>query len=180
MRAFIGILAPEKVKAAATSIANELNEIGVIGKYVEAENLHVNLSFLDEISEEDAQEFAAKLDLIAKGYKKFSATLSAVKAIPNERFARVVAFAVEQENDLLNSLSKDIQKAIGGDVKPPHMTLCRVKELKDKRKFIELLEKYQSKSIVSFEVSSVQLIKSELGRNGPVYSVVHECVFSEE
>ena len=174
MRAFIGFLAPESVKSVAVRMQNELNEIGVVGKYVEKDNLHVNLSFLDEISEEESLEFAAKIDMIAKGFRKFSASVCALKAIPNTKFVRVVAFEIEQEKGLLNSLIKEIQKSIGGDSKPPHMTLCRVKGLKDKRKFADIIEKYSTSCFAAFEVDSLQLIKSELEAGGPVYSVIHE------
>lgn len=174
MRAFIGILVPDSVKDAVVKVEKELDGIGIVGKYVERENLHINLSFLDEITEEESQEIMAKMDMIAKGYKKFNASISSLKAIPNERFTRVVALNVLQEEDILNSLMSEIKKSIGGDVKPPHLTICRVKDIKDKRRFLETLEKYKSVKISDFEVDSMQLIKSELGSEGPVYSVVHE------
>jgi len=178
MRAFIGILAPEGVRNAGIRMQEELRNSGVIGKFVEPQNLHLNLSFLDEITEEELQEFGAKLDLIAKGYKRVEIQVSSLKAIPNTKFARVVAFGVSGGNDALTSLSRDIQKSIGGDVKPPHMTLCRVKELKDKKAFGDFIEKNASMNFASFEIDSVQIIKSELTREGPIYSVVHESKFS--
>lgn len=177
MRAFIGILVPENVKEAAANMQEELKKVGVVGKYVEKENLHINLSFLDEVSDNESQEIAAKMDMIAKGYKKFSARVCMLKPIPNKNFVRVVAFDVEQEKNFFNSLSNDIQKSIGGDVKPPHMTLCRVKGLKDKKKFAELVSLYATTSFGNFDVDSIQLIKSELGENGPKYTAIHESKF---
>jgi len=178
MRAFIGILISDAAKSVAMKMDEELKRIGIVGKYVEKENMHVNLSFLDEITEEVSQEISAKMDMIAKGCKKFMASVCSLKAIPNEKFVRVIAFDVEQEKELLNSLSMKIQKSIGGDVKPPHVTLCRVKGIKDKKKFRETLEKYKTVCFADFEVSSIQLIKSELGTEGPIYSVLHESKFS--
>jgi len=178
LRAFIGILVPENVQNIALQVQKELLEVGVVGKYVEGGNMHVNLSFLDEISEDELMEITAKLDMIAKGYKKFVATVCTVKPIPNARLTRVVALNVEQEKDLLTKLSGDIQKSIGGDVKPPHMTLCRVKGFKDKKTFLQVVEKYKTACFAAFDVGSVQLIKSELGEDGPSYSVIHESGFS--
>jgi 2'-5' RNA ligase len=176
MRAFIGIIAPENVRNVASKIQEELKAVGIVGKCVEIENLHANLSFLDEISESDSLEIAAKMDMIAKGYKKFKASVASVKAIPNKKIVRVVAFDIAQEKNLLHSLSKEIQKSIGGDVKPPHMTLCRVKGLKDKKKFYEIVERYEQTVFAEFDVDSIQLIKSELGEGGPKYSVIHESM----
>jgi len=178
MRAFIGILVSENVRNVAVKMQEELKKVGIVGKYVEIKNLHVNLSFIGEISESESLEIAAKMDMIARGYKKFKVSIVAVKAIPNKKIVRVVAFDVVQENELLRSLSKDVQKSIGGDVKPPHMTLCRVKGLKDKRKFFEFVESYEKTSFVEFDVNSVQLIKSELDKEGPIYTIIHESKFS--
>ena len=177
MRAFIGFLAPEHVRDAVLKIGKELEEVGVIGKYVEKENLHVNLAFLDEITDEESQEFVAKMDMIVKGYARFQATLGPLKAIPNEKFTRVIAFEIEQENDRLNTIIREIKKSIGGDAKPPHLTICRVKDIKDRAKFLEFLEKYRTANLASFDVDSMQLIKSELGSGGPSYSIVHESKF---
>lgn len=177
MRAFIGILIPDSVKDAVLKVEKELDGIGIVGKYVERENLHINLSFLDEITEEESQEIMAKMDMIARGYEKFKATLTSLKAIPSEKFTRIIAFDVMQEKDILNSIMREIKKSIGGDMKPAHVTVCRVKGMKDKQKFLQTLEKYKSIEIAEFEVDSIQLIKSELGSEGPLYSVVHESKF---
>ena len=177
MRAFIGILAPEHVKEVAVKIQGELKNAGVVGKYVERDNLHINLSFLDEISDGESLEIAAKMDMLAKGYRKFAASICGLKPIPNKNFVRVVAFDVIQDEKLLPTLSSDIQKSIGGDVKPPHMTLCRVKGLKDKKKFSELVDAYATVNLGPFEIESIELIKSELGAEGPKYSVIHESKF---
>jgi 2'-5' RNA ligase len=174
MRTFIGIIAPESVKDVVRKLQKELQEVGVVGKYVERENLHVNLSFLGEISEEESAEIGAKMDMIAKGYKKFVVNLRGVKPIPNLKFVRVVALSVEEGKNFLTSLINDIQKSIGGDAKPAHMTLCRVKGLKNKKRFLENIEKNESTTFASFEVNSIQLIRSELGEEGPRYTVIHE------
>jgi 2'-5' RNA ligase len=177
MRAFVGILAPENVRNIVEKLQKELQEAGVVGKYVERENLHVNLSFLDEISEEESAEIAVKMNMIAKGYKNFVANLRGIKPIPNQNFVRVVALNVEQEKDLLASIINDIKKSIGGDVKPAHLTLCRVKGLKNKKRFLDIVEENISTKYAPFEVNSIQLIKSELGEHGPKYTIIHESMF---
>lgn len=180
MRAFIGILAPKEVRGPLLKVMKQLEAAGVVGKYVGEETLHVNLSFLGEITAEESMEFGAKLDQIAGGYGKFSAELFSIRAIPNERLVRVIAVGVKQENDLLVSLSRDIKNSIGGDVKPPHMTLCRVKGLKDRKGFSIFLEQHEQESFAFFEITSIQLIKSELGSAGPIYSVVHESALRKQ
>jgi len=52
------------------------------------------------------------------------------------------------------------------------LTLARIKSVKNKDKFKEILEKYSSTQWGSFDVSEIKLMKSTLGREGAVYEVV--------
>ena len=60
-----------------------------------------------------------------------------------------------------------------------HLTLMRVKNVLDKKIFLENIKKLELQNI-SFQVSSIFLIKSELGEAGPVYSNIHESKFTVE
>ena len=111
------------------------------------------------------------MDEISQRYKPFDSDVSEIKFIPNEGYIRVLALGCS--NGLLESISKNIKNEIGGDAKPPHITLCRVKDIEEKQRTVEEIKKIDS-DVGKFTVSSIQLIKSELQRPGPVYSVIHE------
>src|SRR3989338_9690957 len=64
MRAFIGIALPDAVRSSLAGLQRQLSESGADVKWVEAENLHVTLKFLDEITDEQrrtVEEFLARV-----------------------------------------------------------------------------------------------------------------------
>ncbi len=138
---------------------------------VERENLHISLSFLGEVVEDRINDISKKLDEICSRYQSFEASVSTIKLIPNENFVRVLALDVS--GSTLKMLSRDIEHEIGGDAKPQHLTLCRVKNIRDKQKTVEDIKRVGS-GVGSFMVSSVCLIQSVLQKPGPIYTVLHE------
>jgi 2'-5' RNA ligase len=169
---------PEDVKENIEPIKNELAQLPMNCKFVEKENLHICLSFLGEVDESRINDISTKLDEISKDFHEFEIDVYGIKTIPNERYIRVLAFDVTSENNSLNILQERLVKNIGGNAKPPHLTICRVRNVKDKKKVLKSLEIYKSKYISKFNVSSIQLIESRLRKTGPIYSVLHESVFS--
>ncbi len=168
-------MAPEGAKNKIISIQNSLRRLPIACKMVERENLHLCLSFLVEVEENEINDICRKLDEISQRYKQFDVSTSEIKFIPNEGYVRVLA--LDCSNTLLETISKNIKNEIGGDAKPPHITLCRVKSIEEKQKTIEDIKKIDS-DIGKFTVSSIQLIKSELQKTGPIYSVIHESKLS--
>lgn len=167
---------PEGVNPKIISIQNSLRGLPIACKMVERENLHLCLSFLGEIEENEINDICRKLDEISQRYKQFDVDVFGIKFIPSESYIRVLALGCS--NTLLETISKNIKNDIGGDVKPPHITLCRVKNIEEKQKAVEDIKKIDS-NIGKFTVSSIQLIKSELQKPGPIYSVIHESKLSE-
>lgn len=173
VRCFIGFLLPENIKKFIGEIQKEISRWPLICKFVEVENLHVCLSFLGEINEYEIDKISKTLDEICKNYSKFEVVVDEIKAIPNENYIRVLALNVFEKTGIIEKISKEVVQKIGGDSKPPHLTLCRVKNVADKKTVIQKIRETK-KEVKSFAVASVQLIKSELRKTGPVYSVVHE------
>lgn len=175
VRCFIGFLLPENLKDKIVELQNYLSNF-VKAKFVERENLHLCFSFLGEKSE--VENIKRTMDEISKNYKIFEIRLKGIKLIPNEKFVRVIALNAFDEKNFSNSLRLEILNKIGGDSKPLHLTLCRVKSM-DKKVFKEKIEKIKNFDAGSFLLNSIQLIKSELRREGPIYEVIHESKLSQ-
>jgi len=142
-------------------------EIGkfIDGKEVEKENMHITLSFLGERNENELTDIRKRLNEISKVYHKRTATLTRVKLIPNENFFRVIAIEVIG----LDDLSEAVKRKIGGDVKPPHLTLFRVRNVREKTKILELTKSEIKEEIL---VDKICLMKSTLTPKGPIYEVL--------
>jgi 2'-5' RNA ligase len=163
VRCFIAIypIRSKKVHELQDKIAKFIN-----GKSVEKENMHITLSFLGEKKESEINEIKNKIDKVAKNSYKREAILTKIKFIPNENFIRVIAVDVVG----LDDLSKSIEKEVGGDVKPPHLTLFRVKNVKDKKTLLEFRKIDINERIF---IDKISIMKSTLTPKGPVYEVIH-------
>lgn len=176
VRCFVGILIPENLKEKIIELQNYLSNF-VKAKFVERENLHLCFSFLGEKSEKEIGLIKKNLDEISKNFKNFEIRIKGIKLIPSEKFIRVIALNAFDEERISNSLRLEILNKIGGDSKPLHLTLCRVKSM-DKKNFFENIKKIQDFDAGSFTLSSIQLIKSELSKKGPKYEIIHESKLS--
>ena len=172
VRCFIGIMIPEELKNYLENVKKELSLVPIACKFVENENFHICLSFLGEVDDNKIKSIAESLDSVCAKFSSFKVTIGGVKIIPNEKYLRVLALEVVDDTTTIEKIMADIKKNIGGDSHPPHLTLCRVKNIRDKQSTIEKIKSLETESI-SFLVSSIQLIKSELKKTGPVYSSAH-------
>jgi 2'-5' RNA ligase len=177
VRCFVGYLIPEGLKNNIISVQQEIAKWPLVCKFVEKDNLHLNFSFLGEVGESEIDTIKTKLDHIASETKKFDVFIGGIRAIPNENYIRVLALEVGSDSNNMEPLFSRIKDEIGGDVKPAHLTLCRVKTVSDKSFVRKKIEMSNEARYGKFTIESIQLIKSELSKSGPVYSVIHESKF---
>jgi len=177
VRCFVGYLIPEHLKSKITALQQEISMWPLRCKFVEQENLHLNFSFLGEVDENEVNNIKLKMDCIASESAKFDVFIGGVRAIPNENYIRVLALDIGCDSGDMNNLIQRIGDEIGGDAKPAHLTLCRVKSVLDKPTVRKNIENIENEHYGSFTVDSIQLIKSELRGSGPVYSVVSQSDF---
>jgi RNA 2',3'-cyclic 3'-phosphodiesterase len=170
VRCFVGIMVPEEIKDCIIDLQGKILNSNIQAKPVERENLHISLSFLGEVY--DLQNIIEKLKYSVSGIKKFFVKIKNIRLIPNESFVRVIALDVIEESNSLENLRMRIVKNVGGESHEPHLTLCRVKKILDKKKFMEKIKQMLNCECGGFEVKNVQLIKSELSRVGPTYSII--------
>ena len=169
MRTFISIDLSIEVKNEIRKIQNSLPDF--IGKKTEFENLHLTLKFLGEIDERKVDEVRKRLFSIK--INDFDTEIDSI-GIFSENFIRIVWLHIKG--------AEQLQKAIDdvlGDIFQPearfmsHITIARVKNIKDKKEFLKELKKIKIPEI-RFNVSSFNLKKSELSQKGPIYDIIEE------
>ncbi len=175
MRCFIGIFPPRSVREEILRVKKSMESLPMKCKFVEPENYHISVSFLGEISENVLNEIKKKLEKICENFPKFNVRLNKIVFIPTEKYFRVIAFDVSDGKDFLIKLSKDVKKTIGGDTKPPHLTICRVKKVEKKEDVLNKLKNIEVD--INFLAESVCIVKSELSRKGPKYTVMKKIEF---
>lgn len=169
MRTFISINIPEEIRKEIKKIQDFLPEF--FGKKTKVENLHLTLKFLGEIKEQVVGEVKEKLREIK--IEKFKTEIDSV-GVFSEEFIRIVWLHMKD----CDNLQKQIDNALKNLFKPEkrfmsHLTIARIKKLKDKKRFLQELEKIKIEKI-KFIVDKFYLMKSELTSEGPRYSVLEE------
>ncbi len=185
MRCFICIDLPREIINEAERIQHELKKKNIfIGKFVEGENLHLTLKFLGEINEEKVEEVKRRLKEIK--FKSFMAYLGEL-GVFSSNFIRIVWMHIlGKKVEELQGLIDESMKEIGFDKESQsksryssrqhgrfmsHLTIARVKAVKDKRLFLEELNKIKTQNL-GWKVNEFYLMKSELKPEGAVYDIL--------
>ncbi len=133
---------------------------------------HLTLKFLGEVEENKIKESLKNIK-----FEAFKISTSNIGVFPNENYIRVVWIGLKPENkiiELQREIDNKLKKVFRKDKRfHPHLTLARVKFIKDKNKFKELLKDIKVEKL-EFNVDNFKLIKSTLTRDGPIY----ECIES--
>ena len=167
MRAFISIDIPKNIQKEIKKIQEQLPEFK--GKFTEAENLHLTLKFLGEIDEEKIKKVKEKLSKVF--FNKFNAEINSI-GVFSENYVRIIWLKInncdklqKEIDSVLEDLFKKEERFMG------HLTIARVKNLKDKKVFLEKLRKIKIPSLV-FQVEEFNLKKSILTKQKAFYEIL--------
>lgn len=173
MRLFTCVWVPDDLREKIKKFQQEMTNLPIKAKFVETNNLHLTVTFLGNVNDDKIEYLKSQLDLSVNDIKKFNLKLEGLKIIPNENYIKVLGIQVVSEE--MPELIKKVAKYIGGDYhEATKLTLCRVKNVIDKKGIKEFIEKNRNVEIGKFEVKSVALVESKLRGSGPIYETVHE------
>ena len=179
MRTFIALNIPRKERQRIWRAVEPLRERGLPVRWVEADNLHLTLKFLGEVRPERLGEVEAAVSGVASSTEPFSLGLGGFGAFPTLRKPRVIWLGVEATPEL-RCLKQDLEWALadcGFEAETrdfhPHLTLGRAGTGGGAGPFRDLdvlVARLEFSSRVDLE--SLDLMRSQLGREGARYSVV--------
>ena len=170
MRAFIAIEMPKEIKEILLEAQKQINTEKA--KIRPAKAFHLTLKFLGEVDETKVEEIKQKLSEIK--FDSFETSLTNIGVFPNESYVRVVWAGLDDSENKITNLQKEIDSKMETlgfkkDIRfHPHVTLARVKFVKDKQDFIKDLKEIKIKK-ESFQITEFKLIKSILTPEGPIY-----------
>jgi len=157
------------------NVQSKIENAGADIKFVEPHNLHLTLWFLGEITE---QKLRQVMDVVKKvKFSKSSIKLKGLGYFPGGGRINVIWVGVEDPTDTLRSIHLQLVKLLEPiGFRPeereftPHLTIGRVKSVKDKTKLLSLIKDL---AYLDFGVQSVDklfLKRSVLTPKGPIYS----------
>lgn len=144
-------------------------------KWVPAEFMHLTLKFLGDTPEDSIRQIIHSVNALVRKIPVMTLHLSAVGLFKNLRNPRVIWIGIipnpplEQAVQILgNTLA-----SFGYPADPvefvPHLTLGRVKEIKQTEKLVRLLEHYRNESFGTPVVREIMYYESILHPEGPGY-----------
>ncbi len=136
---------------------------------------HLTLKFLGEVKEEDVDEIKDALKAVK--FEKFSILTDKTGVFPDYDYIKVVWLGLKDGSKVLE-LQQRIEKALEGlfpkdDRFHPHITLARVKFVKDRNTFAKAVKEAKAEP-KEFNLDCFKLIKSTLTPEGPVYEDLEE------
>jgi 2'-5' RNA ligase len=146
---------------------------------VAAENIHLTLKFLGEISPASVELLSQALRAECDQHAPFDITVNRLGCFPNSHRPRIIWIGLNIPLEL-NRLQHKLETATAlmgyaTEDKPfsPHLTIGRVREQATPAELNNIhsaLEKLHVGSLGTFTAQSVHLFKSDLKPAGPVYT----------
>jgi 2'-5' RNA ligase len=181
IRAFIAIETPKRIQGHLAGIIKDikLKTQSNIIRWVSAENIHITLKFLGEIS-------SANLDLLTKmvqqevsRYPAFKLQVGGIGAFPTLLRPRVIWIGIDAPPTLFSLQNGVESETVHLGYTPedrkfsPHLTIGRISHnasSDETHRIGQILSKFEPGEFGSYPVDSVILFKSDLLPGGAVYT----------
>ncbi|MBN1871192.1 MAG: RNA 2',3'-cyclic phosphodiesterase [Candidatus Omnitrophica bacterium] len=176
MRTFIAIELSKEIKEALKTIEDELQGLIRGIRWIPPENIHLTLKFLGSIEVQTVEAIKNILSETAKEFKQYKIRLSSLGAFPNPARPRVIWVGVGDGSKECVDMAGFIEERasnLGIEKESrtfhPHLTLARVKFLKDKDSVRNAFAKIKITPKEMY-VKKITLFQSELIKEGARYT----------
>ena len=173
MRCFLAIELSDEIVEGLEDLKRNFKIDGI--KLVEKENLHITVKFLGEIEEKTVEDIKG-MDL---SLEPVESRIRGLGVFPNENYIRVIWVGASNLVPLFEEVDKRLQDLNFKREREyvPHITIGRVKFLKDRKLLKERIEKYRDIDLGTLYVDNIVLMKSTLTGSGPIYEVLERWDF---
>ena len=180
VRSFIAVELPDDLKLRLERIQSYLKSFNCSGvKWVRPDGIHLTLTFLGSISPNTVGGVGRIIEDAARGIKPIQLTVEGAGVFPNPKQAQVAWVGISGEIKKLSKLKNDIDRGLfelgfSPESRPfkPHLTLARVGRWvspEERGRFGRLVTEARF-DMCPLRVGGISLMKSQLSREGAVYS----------
>ncbi|MHB8843168.1 MAG: RNA 2',3'-cyclic phosphodiesterase [Nitrospirota bacterium] len=179
MRLFIAIELPDSIKQGIAKVQEGLRAAGANAGWTRPEGIHLTLKFLGEVAEDRVSDIMAAMTGAAQGTEKLTLEVAGAGAFPSGKNPRVLWIGVAGDIERLATLQAAVEDAMerlgfGREARKfsPHLTLARIKFPNPRDNWQRKIDDIRDVKLGAFEAGHVSLMKSELRREGAVYTEV--------
>ena len=170
-RIFIAINLPDSVKEKLSKFHFDLPL-----KWTRRDNLHITLIFLGYCTDEDLGKVCNIVKETVVKHPSFYIKLNKICYGPKGVIPPRMIWALGESKEELFKLKKDLEKVLEVENKEfyPHITLARVKVWQWKQIEPEERPEIERDISLSFKVTSIEVMESNLKKEGPQYIVLEK------
>ncbi|TET17784.1 MAG: RNA 2',3'-cyclic phosphodiesterase [Dehalococcoidia bacterium] len=181
IRSFIAIELPDELKLELIQLEARLKlDKQPWVKWVNPDSIHLTLKFLGNIAVDRTGEITRAMEEAVQGIPPFHLKVKELGVFPNLRRVQVAWVGISGEVDKLSQLQKGIESNLtplgfAPESRPftPHLTLARLRDqasLDERQRFGQLIASTTFEAAYTIEVDAISLIRSQLTREGAIYS----------
>lgn len=181
VRSFVAIELPEELKEELLELNGRLKSGGHTGvRWIDPRGIHLTLKFLGDVAVNRLNDITAALVEATRGIPPFQLEVGGLGVFPNPRRVRVAWVGISGEIDKLQQLQQRVESSLREMSFPaesrkftPHLTLARVRDQvspDERQSFGHLIESTDFKASHNIMVDTVFLMRSQLTRQGAIYS----------
>lgn len=180
IRSFLAFEMPGKIREIVSRTLKEMKKLPLDVRWVRADNIHITIVFMGNISEDDFIPIGEAVSKTCKRYGSFNVTLTGSGIFGSLRNPRVLWIGLDGDLTRMSYFRSSLQK----NLKPfgikeenrrfkPHLTLGRFRKgTGSVAEMDEILSEYQNITSPTCAVEELILFKSELKPGGAVYSTL--------
>lgn len=182
-RIFIAINFPENIKKKLADYQGKWPELPI--RWTKKDNLHITLIFLGYLSDEEIVEICNITKEVASKNSSFPINLKKILYGPPKKMPPRMVWAEGEKSEKLGKLQKDLEnslltssiKEVETESRPytSHITLGRIKAWEFRQIEPEERPEVNEEINLSFEVNSIEVMESQLQREGPRYTILELC-----
>lgn len=183
IRSFIAVKVPEETAERIRAAQSALREVEPGIKWVSPDSFHITLKFLGGVEPERLKATWASVSEALVGTRPFTMVFRGVGAFPNLNRVRVVWVGTTEGMAELSDLAERAEQACAKhgferEKRPfaAHLTLGRAREVAPNPRLAAVIEELADLDLGQAGVDRVLLMKSELARQGAVYSELEHAL----
>lgn len=177
-RIFIAINLPPEVKGALAKYPEKFPDLPA--RWTDFENIHITISFVGYVTGTQLGEICMAVKEVVENHNVFELNFNKVVYGPADKKVPTMVWLSGEKSKELSLLKRDIEgtleKSIGfkPEIKSwsPHITLARLTMMEFRALDLEERPEINEDVDIQFEVPVVEVMESELKKEGPVYTVI--------
>jgi len=184
IRSFIAAELPDELGIWLSQLQAQLKADKSPGvKWVDPYGIHLTLKFLGDVAIDKTDAITRAMETASQGISPFNLTIKDLGVFPNLRRVQVVWVGISGEVTKLSQLQQNIEANLArlgfapeSRAFKPHLTLARLRNQAspdERQKFGQFISDIKFEETYHFEVNVISLMKSQLTREGAIYSRIN-------